>query len=160
MSVRLTRVDYRMIHGQVITRWIKQCDINEIDAIDTALSNDEFMQEVFKMAAPAGVKIKIFSVDEAIKAQQEDAFDKRHCLLLFKTVPSIYEAVMKGFKMNEIQIGGLGGGKDRKAVNNAITLNLEDGQKLKEMEQKGIRIYLQTTPDYPSIELDEALKKL
>ena len=95
MSVRLTRVDYRMIHGQVITRWIKQCDINEIDAIDTALSNDEFMHEVFK-----------------------------------------------------------------KAVNNAITLNLEDGQKLKEMEQKGIHIYLQTTPDYPSIELDEALKKL
>lgn len=160
MSIRLTRIDYRMIHGQVITRWIKQCDINEIDAIDTALSKDEFMQEVFKMAAPVGVKIKIYSVANAIQAQKEGKFEKNRCLLLFKTVPSIYEAVTKGFKLSEIQIGGLGGGADRKAVNNAITLNKEDGKKLKKMEDLGIHIYLQTTPDYPSIELDEALAKL
>lgn len=160
MSVKLTRVDYRMIHGQVITRWIKQCDINEIDAIDTPLSEDEFMQEVFKMAAPVGVKINIFSVKDAIKAQNEGKFDKKRCLLLFKNVPSIYEAVKKGFELKEIQIGGLGGGAGRKAVNNAITLSKEDGQKLKEMEDKGIHIYLQTTPDYPSEELDDALAKL
>lgn len=160
MSIKLTRVDYRMIHGQVIARWIKQCDINEIDAIDTPLSQDEFMQDVFKMAAPIGVKINIFSVSEAVEAQKNGKFDNRRCLLLFKNVPSIYEAVMDGLDLKEIQIGGLGGGAGRKAVNNAITLSKEDGEKLKEMEDKGIHIYLQTTPDYPSEELDEALSKL
>lgn len=160
MAIKLTRVDYRMIHGQVITRWIKQCDINEIDAVDDALSEDEFMQEVFKMAAPAGVKIQIYSVKEAIKAQESGQFNKRRCLILFKTVPSLYNAITSGFELNEVQIGGLGGGSDRKAVNNAITLNQEDGNKLKELEKRGIHIYLQTTPDYPSEELDKALAKL
>ena len=38
MSIELTRVDFRLIHGQVITRWLTQCQINEIVTIDTALS--------------------------------------------------------------------------------------------------------------------------
>ena len=57
MSIALTRVDFRLIHGQVITRWLTQCQINEIVTIDTTLSKDAFMQDVFKMAAPKGVKI-------------------------------------------------------------------------------------------------------
>lgn len=160
MSINLVRVDYRMIHGQVITRWIKQCDINEIDAIDDPLSQDEFMQDVFKMAAPKGVKINIWSTDQAVEEQKKGSLDKRKCLLLFKNVPSIYSAVNKGLELKEIQIGGLGGGPGRKAVNNAITLSRDDADKLQELEKKGIHIYLQTTPDYPSEELDAAVAKL
>lgn len=62
MSIALTRVDFRLIHGQVITRWLTQCQINEIVTIDTTLSKDAFMQDVFKMAAPKGVKIKILDI--------------------------------------------------------------------------------------------------
>ncbi len=56
--IALTRVDFRLIHGQVITRWLKQCDINEIVTIDTQLSQDTFMQDVFKMAAPKVLKFE------------------------------------------------------------------------------------------------------
>ena len=52
MSIELTRVDFRLIHGQVITRWLTQLQINEIVTIDTELSQDMFMQDVFKMASP------------------------------------------------------------------------------------------------------------
>ena len=79
MSIVLTRVDFRLIHGQVITRWLTQCQINEIVTVDTALSKDEFMQDVFKMAAPKGVKIKILDIDTAVKQQQSctDAVQER-----------------------------------------------------------------------------------
>ena len=36
MSIELTRVDFRLIHGQVITRWLTQYQIYEIVTIDTA----------------------------------------------------------------------------------------------------------------------------
>ena len=81
MSIELTRVDFRLIHGQVITRWLTQCQINEIVTIDTALSKDAFMQEVFKMAAPKGVKITIVNVEDAVKRQQEGAFDKNRVMV-------------------------------------------------------------------------------
>ena len=158
MSIELTRVDFRLIHGQVITRWLTQCQINEIVTIDTALSKDAFMQEVFKMAAPKGVKITIVNVEDAVKRQQEGAFDKNRVMV--KGVAELNAAVQAGLKLEKVQIGGLGGGPGRKAVNNAITLDRADADTLLELEKMGIEIYFQTTPDYPSETLQKAVAKL
>lgn len=160
MSIELTRVDFRLIHGQVITRWLTQCQINEIVTIDTALSKDAFMQEVFKMAAPKGVKITIVNVEDAVKRQQEGAFDKNRVMVLFKGVAELNAAVQAGLKLEKVQIGGLGGGPGRKAVNNAITLDRADADTLLELEKMGIEIYFQTTPDYPLETLQKAVAKL
>ena len=160
MSIELTRVDFRLIHGQVITRWLTQCQINEIVTIDTALSKDAFMQEVFKMAAPKGVKITIVNVEDAVKRQQEGVFDKNRVMVLFKGVAELNAAVQAGLNLEKVQIGGLGGGPGRKAVNNAITLDRADADTLLELEKMGIEIYFQTTPDYPSETLQKAVAKL
>ena len=160
MSIVLTRVDFRLIHGQVITRWLTQCQINEIVTVDTALSKDEFMQDVFKMAAPKGVKIKILDIDTAVKQQQEGAFDANRVLMLFKSVKELSDACKAGLKLEEVQIGGLGGGPGRKAVNNAITLDRTDADMLLDLEKEGVKIYFQTTPDHPSITLQQAVAKL
>ena len=160
MSIELTRVDFRLIHGQVITRWLTQCQINEIVTIDTALSKDAFMQEVFKMAAPKGVKITIVNVEDAVKRQQEGAFDKNRVMVLFKGVAELNAAVQAGLQLEKVQIGGLGGGPGRKAVTHAITLDRADADTLLELEKMGIEIYFQTTPDYPSETLQKAVAKL
>jgi D-glucosaminate PTS system EIIB component len=160
MSIVLTRVDFRLIHGQVITRWLTQCQVNEIVTVDTALSADDFMQEVFKMAAPKGVKIRILSVEDAVKAQQNDEFEKNRVMMLFKNVQELDNAVRAGLKLEQVQIGGLGGGPGRKAVNNAITFDRIDADTLLALEKMGIDIYLQTTPDYPSETLQKAVAKL
>lgn len=160
MSIELTRVDFRLIHGQVITRWLTQCQINEIVTIDTALSQDMFMQEVFKMAAPKGVKITIIDIEKAIKLQQEGAFEKNRVMILFKGVSELSKAIKAGLKLEKVQIGGLGGGPGRKAVNNAITLDRADADALLELEKMGTEIYFQTTPDYLSESLQKAVAKL
>ena len=160
MSIALTRVDFRLIHGQVITRWLTQCQINEIVTIDTTLSKDAFMQDVFKMAAPKGVKIKILDIPTAVQQQQEGAFDKNRVMVLFKNVQEFHAACKAGLKLEEVQIGGLGGGPGRKPVNNAITLDRTDADLLLDLQKDGINIYFQTTPDYPSETLDKAVAKL
>ncbi len=160
MSIELTRVDFRLIHGQVITRWLTQCQITEIVTIDTALSKDAFMQEVFKMAAPKGVKITIVDIDKAVELQKNGAFEKNRVMLLFKGVDELSKAVAAGLKLEKVQIGGLGGGPGRKAVTNAITLDRKDADTLLDLEKKGVEIYFQTTPDYPSETLQKAVSKL
>lgn len=160
MSIVLTRVDFRLIHGQVITRWLTQCQINEIVTVDTALSKDSFMQEVFKMAAPKGVKIKILDIETAVKQQQEGAFDQNRVMVLFKSVKELSDACKAGLSLSEVQIGGLGGGPGRKAVNNAITLDRADADMLLNLQKDGVKVYFQTTPDYPSATLNEAVAKL
>lgn len=155
MAVELTRIDFRLIHGQVITRWLTQLNITEIVTIDTALSKDAFMQDVFKMAAPKGVKIRILSVDEGVAAQQAGEFEANRVMLLFKSVAELKNATDAGLKLDEVQVGGLGGAPGRKAVLNAITLDQKDLDDLLAVQSGGTKIYFQTTPDYPSKTLDQ-----
>lgn len=118
------------------------------------------MQEVFKMAAPKGVKITIVDDATAVAKQQGGEFDKKRVMLLFKGVEQLNAAVEVGLQLDKVQIGGLGGGPGRKAVNNAITLDRKDADTLLALEKQGIEIYFQTTPDYPSETLQKAVAKL
>lgn len=160
MGIVLTRVDFRLIHGQVITRWLTLKDAKQIITIDETLSKDDFMQEVFKMAAPQGIKVEIISPAQAVEKQKAGDFDSSKIMILFKDVQQLDTAVSLGLELEEVQIGGLGGGPGRKAVNNAITLDRKDADTLLDLQSKGIHIYLQTTPDYPSETLDKAVSKL
>ena len=56
-NIVLTRIDDRLIHGQVVTAWIKQYPINRILIIDDELSQNRLMQRIYKAAAPMGIEI-------------------------------------------------------------------------------------------------------
>ena len=48
----LTRIDSRLIHGQVVTKWVGQSGANRIIVVSDELVNDEFMKNIYLMAAP------------------------------------------------------------------------------------------------------------
>lgn len=61
MNVCLARVDERLIHGQVMTAWVKKAWIKKIMLVDDEIVKDDFMKEVLSMSAPAGVKVEVCS---------------------------------------------------------------------------------------------------
>ena len=44
--ILVTRIDDRLIHGQVVTAWIKQYPINKILIIDDELSRNKLMERI------------------------------------------------------------------------------------------------------------------
>lgn len=70
MSIVLCRVDSRLIHGQVVTKWVKQAQANRIIVVSEELEKDEFMRSVYLMAAPPEVKVNTWGV--ASLKQQKD----------------------------------------------------------------------------------------
>lgn len=47
-EIKLVRVDYRLIHGQVVARWLKVCPVRRIVLVDDVLGSDEFMSDIYK----------------------------------------------------------------------------------------------------------------
>jgi len=158
MKISLIRADYRLIHGQVITKWIKQTAADTILIVDDALAKDEFMQQIYKMAAPAGIKVLVETVDCASEKAGLDGYGSHSLFVLFRDVDSIYRAYKKGFPFQELQIGGLGTGPDRKKVYGPISLNKEDADRLSEMSENGTHIYLHQVPTEPSMEFTTVMK--
>lgn len=155
-----TRIDYRLIHGQVITKWMKVCNANKIVIIDDELAKDEFLGMVYKMAAPTGVEVIITTIDHAIAEWKKDEFFNGKILLLFKTVESALQVVKKGMKFTELQVGGLENTPGRTMVHNQISLDLIDHAKLKEIEDNGIKVYFQTVPAEETSNLEKVKRKL
>ena len=66
-EITLARVDHRLIHGQVVTKWLKIAMAKKIIIIDDYLAKETFMVDVYKMAAPSGVDVEIYSVEKALE---------------------------------------------------------------------------------------------
>ena len=74
MSIVHARIDYRLIHGQVITKWLKRSNADKIIVIDDELYNDPFLAEVYKMAAPSGIEVIMTSIEETTTRWNEKNF--------------------------------------------------------------------------------------
>ena len=46
-KITLVRVDHRLIHGQVITKWVKIAQAQKIIIVDDFLGQDEFMADIY-----------------------------------------------------------------------------------------------------------------
>jgi D-glucosaminate-specific PTS system IIB component len=159
-EIKLVRVDFRLIHGQVITRWLKQTNANRIIVIDNKLSKDPFMSQVYVLAAPPGINVEMISVDEAATSWAKNELGNGSVLILFKTVSTALEASEKGIPLKRLQIGGLGAGPGRKVVYNQITLNDDDAEKLQKISAAGSEIFFQTVPEETAASLKDILKKM
>ena len=160
-NIRLVRIDFRLIHGQVVNKWIKITQSNKIIVIDDALATNDFMKSVYVMAAPPGVDVKIYTVEEALVEWKENQFGTGNALILFKSVKDAYRTHAGGFNFEELQIGGLGASPGRKIVFGPITLDQSDTDQLKELNDKGgVRVYFHQVPDDPSAEFEKVISKV
>ena len=80
-------------------------------------------------------------------------------LVLFPSLAAIQEAVQLGFDVSAIQVGGLGGGPNRKVVFQNITLDEKDVGILHDLKSRGIKVVFQTIPEDKPQSLDDILKK-
>ncbi|MBZ2175994.1 PTS sugar transporter subunit IIB [Schnuerera sp. xch1] len=158
-EIVLCRIDSRLIHGQVMTKWVNQSQANRIIVISDELVKDEFMKEIYLMSAPQGIKVNVMSRDEAIKTWKENKFGSGKVLLLLPDIAYIEYVYNQGIKVDTIQIGGLGGAPNRKVVFQNITLDDNDIERLKRLYKQNVNIIFQTIPEDSPQTFENILKK-
>lgn len=157
-NIKLARVDFRLMHGQVVTGWLHQVNADTILIVNDELAKDKFLAQVFLMAAPPGVKVLIRSTQRAIEEMTANKYGNRNLLVLFKNIESAYKAVMSGFPLKSLQVGGVNSSPEKKQIDGVLFINDEEIQMVKEMDQKNIEVYFQVTPKHNVITLEDALK--
>ena len=51
-KLNMVRVDYRMVHGQIVAKWIKFRPVDRLILADDSLVDDPFMGDIYRMAVP------------------------------------------------------------------------------------------------------------
>ncbi|MFV0381513.1 MAG: PTS system mannose/fructose/N-acetylgalactosamine-transporter subunit IIB [Breznakia sp.] len=160
-KINLLRVDDRLIHGQVMTKWSKGMGTNALYVIDDETAADDFMKDIYIATnSSANLKIKVFSVQEVIDEFKETQFGDDVAILLFKNIISAKKVIDAGLKADTLNIGGIAKKSNSTFVISTVGLSREDADLLKEVEAKGVQVYFQIVPDTAKVSLDEAIKKL
>jgi len=146
-NIVLSRVDSRLIHGQVMTKWVKQVEASVIIVVSDELALDDYMKDIYMLSAPAGINIIVYSLDGAIEAYRKDGFGKEKVLLLVPDLRTIDGLIEAGIEIDALQVGGLGGGPNRKVVFQNITLDDTDVTILTKLAERGIATTFQTIPE-------------
>ena len=159
-GIKLVRVDFRLIHGQVITKWSNTISAKEIVVINDQLSKDEYMAEIYIMAAPPGMKVSVLSINDFVTQAKNGSYASGNILVLFKNIKDARDVVDLGIPFKQVQIGGLGSGNGRTSVVKGISIDMEDIENLTAVQNSGAEVSFQVTPEEQKLSLEKASKKV
>lgn len=150
-NILLARVDDRLIHGQVMTAWMKVLCAKQIIIIDDAVSCDDFMIKVLELAAPKGVKVRVHGVRDAIELIK-GGLDVPS-ILLTKTPVTYKRLVDEGVQLEAINLGGMGINQERRPLYKNLAASEVERAAIKEMLDGGIDVKIQVIPSNKAVEV-------
>ena len=145
-NILVARIDDRLIHGQVMTAWVKSYPINHILIVDDELAKNQFMLNIYKAAMPAGIKVSITSKAGGVELLKQDPLPGENYLILAK-VPEVFAYLLdNGIPLTKLVVGGIGAKPGRKALIRNVSASDEERACLKAMEEKGVHTVYQMVP--------------
>ncbi|MCR0206126.1 PTS sugar transporter subunit IIB [[Clostridium] innocuum] len=155
-KLKMVRVDYRMVHGQIVAKWIKFRPVDRLILADDSLVDDPFMGDIYRMAVPDREVdiVKLGDIQTAIDRKDDTV------LLIFKDVASAYTVYKNRLQLPELNVGAVQNSAQRKPVVQGVALSAEEYEKLCEMKAEGVNVFLQPIPENDPVSLGSIEKKL
>lgn len=160
MAICMTRVDFRMIHGQVASVWIPHYSATKVVIIDDKTSKDTFVQQVLIFAAPKGTTVEFYSVADGVAEYKKDQFGNGKVIVLFRSIDQAYAAYQQGFSFASINVGQTPRGSDLLHATATVYVSAQDVHYLIELKEQGVYVYFRQEISKPEVQLDAVVKKL
>ncbi|MBI0005120.1 PTS sugar transporter subunit IIB [Gilliamella sp. W8126] len=156
MPINVARIDDRLIHGQVITTWVKNYDIEQVLVINDKVAGDKVQQSVLTMSAPPGLKVLVFGVQQFIEILKKTPIKKR-TMLLFTNSIDVNALVEGGLSLEKVNVGGMRMQDGRHQLSRAVSVTPEEEQAFKNLIAKNIPVEVQMVPKDPIVDLQSLL---
>lgn len=147
MSLRLVRIDDRLIHGQVVAGWLRALGARRIVIVDDASARDEFMKDVLTLAAPQGVPVEVLDLADGAARCSELAASPEPVFVLARSPRTVLALRQAGVPMEVVDLGGLGAGPGRRRLHRTISVSAEELAELRELERLGTRVEVRIVAD-------------
>ena len=156
-NIVLTRIDDRLIHGQVVTAWVKHVKGNRIIIVDDALVKDLFIQQVLRMAAPSGIKVDILNCEAAAEELKKDPENDERIIILVKVPQSIEYLIDNGVDIKTIILGGMGSRAGRQRFHKNISIGNDELECFRRLTDKGVQVLIQIVPDERAVDINKLI---
>lgn len=159
MNITLARIDDRLIHGQVTTVWSKVANAQRIIICNDDVFNDEVRRTLLRQAAPPGMKVNVVTLEKAVAVYHNPQYKDETVFYLFTNPLDALTMVKKGVDIGILNIGGMAWRPGKKQLTKAVSLDDDDINAFRELNQLGVKLDLRVVSSDPSINILDKIKQ-
>ncbi|WP_155286866.1 PTS system mannose/fructose/N-acetylgalactosamine-transporter subunit IIB [Lacticaseibacillus zhaodongensis] len=149
MSVSFVRIDDRMIHGLITTRWGKEYPCDGIIAVNDKAAENPILKEAYKAAS--GKKTFVWTMEHFLKVQDRVLnSDTRYFLITKSPLDMKKILVDEKFVPSDIKTVNVGPGNDRPnatKLGDNQSFTQEEADAFEAIEQAGYTVQFALLPD-------------
>ncbi|MEE3649369.1 MULTISPECIES: PTS mannose transporter subunit IIAB [unclassified Brenneria] len=160
MKIGLARIDDRLIHGQVATRWTKETNVTRIIVISDDVAADHVRKTLLTQVAPPGVTAHVVDVEKAIRVYNNPKYASDRVMLLFTNPTDVLHLVENGVKITSVNIGGMAFRQGKTQVNNAVSIDEKDIAAFKELDKRGIELEVRKVSSDTKLKMMDLINKM
>lgn len=151
----LSRIDDRLIHGQVVEGWVNFLKANCIFVADDRVASNAFQRSIMELSVPQGLRVAIGRVEDICGQVCTAAFQPDRIILLFSNPADVLRAIRSGLDCGEVNIGGMHYVPGKRKLMDVLAVDEDDLAALKELAAHGIKINVQTVPTQRPVPLEK-----
>ncbi len=151
----LSRIDDRLIHGQVVEGWVNFLKATCILVADDAVASNTRQRTIMELAVPQGLKVFIGRVEEICGQLLAKTLDAERAILLFSNPTDVLRALRDGFECRTLNVGGMHYVPGKRKLIDVLAVNDDDLNALQEIAARGIKICVQAVPTQRPQPLDK-----
>ncbi|MBR0574406.1 PTS N-acetylgalactosamine transporter subunit IIB [Pasteurella atlantica] len=144
-NILATRIDNRLVHGQVGMTWTSWLGANLVLVADDILAEDKVQQNLMDMVLADGVQSRYFSVQKTIDVIHK-ASPKQKIFLVCRTPQTVLALVEGGVPITAVNVGNLHFAEGKKQIDKTISVTEDDIRCFKALVEKGIPCTIQGIP--------------
>lgn len=148
MAISLIRIDDRIIHGQVVTRWAMERPCDGILVVNDAAAQNSVLKSALKSASPK--KAFIYTFDDFLKKMEQAVESEKKYFLITKEPLTLAGLIVEqGFdpKIREINVGPQSMRQGAIHINKNCDITLQEKQAYQKLTEIGYKINFQLVPD-------------
>ncbi|MEA3545853.1 MAG: PTS sugar transporter subunit IIB [Thermodesulfobacteriota bacterium] len=140
MRLVLTRIDNRLIHGQVLEAWVPFVRADCIVVANDEIAGNQLKKMMMRASVPSQMRVEIGTVVESVALLNSVQLKRCRVLLLFGTTSDAVRAYREGLAYDRLNLGNLHADKGKARFSCTLFLNPADMDDLELLDQAGIKI--------------------
>lgn len=143
----LTRIDNRLVHGQVGVVWTSSVGANLLLVVNDQTAEDELQQELMEATAESsGVGIRFWTVQKTIDNIHKAA-DRQKIFIVVRTPQDALKLVEGGVPLQQVNVGNMHFTKGKERLTKKVYVDEEDKKSLTALTDHGVEVFIQDVPE-------------
>ena len=145
-NILLTRIDNRLVHGQVGVTWTSTIGANLLVVVDDVVANDDIQQKLMGIAAETyGFGIRFFTIEKTINVIGKAAPHQK-IFLICRTPQTVRKLVEGGIDLKDVNVGNMHFSEGKKQISSKVYVDDQDLADLRFIKQRGVNVFIQDVP--------------